>query len=837
MGNTLKKLPSKENNVKSPKCKTDNRIPPKIHGDKKKQSKTDKSNRSSNKEAQRNSKKDSKKLPAKGANTKKKASPVEGLNFGKPNTKSDGSDKSGKVKLKNQKTPVPPIKSKSLSKPNESGNVENINSKSALEYEGKSRKPSPPIKNAKAQCLTKGIKDKKTRKSDSSTKTQLSSPKSEKVGLERIQKISPEQKNTSTYTDASTTSTTKTIKVKLLKNTGNKKLTKKRSVRNAQLNTVKPPTDENIETTEDGLGQSHNIMIMVDEWKKEEEKLQKEYENAQERIRTSLREEHQAKAQAQTWRARLERLAVAHREKLFRQATLLRARLRSAEHRLVSTEKRAKKLVVTNSKLKGMIDVVKEEARSLRVESEKKRESARKELNEKLVSVEGDLRKLKERLKTSGMSELKSIADENKPAIICAIAGSGANNECDISTDMDADGHRMSEVHRKKVSPQKLKKTENLQTCNGLLNTKNAVHFPIPPTYIPTPSVNAFGFPPPSVLCGPAYSRYVSPSYVSYPPLTNSYASPPYMTGPSYPITNASLYQDIIPPIQPCFTMSHNKHRGTRGNRTVPDRYLGATLGSAKPRQKVGHQMEISDRLYNNPKNSDFNTNILQRIPCNRDLNKIAMNSQIKDLRVKDTSGRTINRPNVSSRRQPIRIPTAEIHNSSTNYDTSSASNSTRNPRCRVNQQYVVSEREVYNAYARSRHRPNTFLHDNDCENCDPVPTDEVVYPTGAVHNSSRKTDESPHSNGEGNRNELDSGAIFYKGISTEKKQNGTGTYFSSSLNSGKRNLSHTDTPSVVESAPTPYNERGYFGDFERSASTLEVARKRRIIGRRDRKL
>lgn len=42
-------------------------------------------------------------------------------------------------------------------------------------------------------------------------------------------------------------------------------------------------------------------------------RLQKDYEEAQQRIRLSVRQEHQAKAEAQNWRVQLEKLGHCHR--------------------------------------------------------------------------------------------------------------------------------------------------------------------------------------------------------------------------------------------------------------------------------------------------------------------------------------------------------------------------------------------------------------------------------------------------------------------------------------------------------------------------------------------
>ncbi|XP_078489203.1 uncharacterized protein LOC113474530 [Ciona intestinalis] len=89
------------------------------------------------------------------------------------------------------------------------------------------------------------------------------------------------------------------------------------------------------------------------EWKKDENRLLAEYKVAADRIRSSLRIEQRAKVEAQMWRSKLERIALEHRERLFRQAGSLRYRLRNAEDLLCYHELRERRMQATNEKMKG----------------------------------------------------------------------------------------------------------------------------------------------------------------------------------------------------------------------------------------------------------------------------------------------------------------------------------------------------------------------------------------------------------------------------------------------------------------------------------------------------
>ena len=82
-----------------------------------------------------------------------------------------------------------------------------------------------------------------------------------------------------------------------------------------------------------------------------------EYERAEQQIKNSQRDELRAKAEAQTWRDKLETLTIEHRKSLFRQAQTLHSRLHNAEKLLTYHEVRAKKLQMKNDKMKGISSV------------------------------------------------------------------------------------------------------------------------------------------------------------------------------------------------------------------------------------------------------------------------------------------------------------------------------------------------------------------------------------------------------------------------------------------------------------------------------------------------
>ena len=81
--------------------------------------------------------------------------------------------------------------------------------------------------------------------------------------------------------------------------------------------------------------------------------MQLEYYKAEQQIKNSQRDELRAKAEAQTWREKLEMLTAEHRKRLFKQAQSLHSRLHSAEKLLTYHEIRAKKLQMKNDKMKG----------------------------------------------------------------------------------------------------------------------------------------------------------------------------------------------------------------------------------------------------------------------------------------------------------------------------------------------------------------------------------------------------------------------------------------------------------------------------------------------------
>jgi len=153
-------------------------------------------------------------------------------------------------------------------------------------------------------------------------------------------------------------------------------------------------------------------------WHKEEElRLKEEYRVAEEKIRALLRDEQRAKADCQTWRAKLERLALEHRQRLFSHSSALRSRLEAAEKLVVHHENRARQLHDTNSKMKGLINAVKEEACAMRIECEKRRKQAQEEFDQKLTTVEEQLKKLKSKLGEEGKQPEengKSAVDNNK---------------------------------------------------------------------------------------------------------------------------------------------------------------------------------------------------------------------------------------------------------------------------------------------------------------------------------------------------------------------------------------------------------------------------------------
>nr|XP_026691728.1 uncharacterized protein LOC113474530 [Ciona intestinalis] len=133
-------------------------------------------------------------------------------------------------------------------------------------------------------------------------------------------------------------------------------------------------------------------------------RLLAEYKVASDRIRSSLRIEQRAKAEAQMWRSKLERIALEHRERLFRQAGSLRYRLRNAEDLLCYHELRERRMQATNEKMKGLIDSVKEEARSLRVESEKRRQATQRNFDEKLSTIACELDRIRSKMDNTRLS-------------------------------------------------------------------------------------------------------------------------------------------------------------------------------------------------------------------------------------------------------------------------------------------------------------------------------------------------------------------------------------------------------------------------------------------------
>ncbi|XP_076823486.1 uncharacterized protein LOC143469618 isoform X1 [Clavelina lepadiformis] len=142
------------------------------------------------------------------------------------------------------------------------------------------------------------------------------------------------------------------------------------------------------------------------DWEREEMRIRMEYEKAETQIRNSVMDEQRAKAQAQSWRSRLEKLTTEHRDRLFKQADSLHSRLRQAEKLLTYHEARAKRLHDKNSQMKDLINSVKEEARSLRVEGEKKRVASQRKFEEKFSAMEQQLVKLREKIKEANLKEL-----------------------------------------------------------------------------------------------------------------------------------------------------------------------------------------------------------------------------------------------------------------------------------------------------------------------------------------------------------------------------------------------------------------------------------------------
>ena len=77
-----------------------------------------------------------------------------------------------------------------------------------------------------------------------------------------------------------------------------------------------------------------------------------EYYKAEQQIKNSQLDELRPKAEAQTWREKLEMFTAEHRKRLFKQAQFLRSRLHSAEKLLNYHEICAKKLQMKNDRMK-----------------------------------------------------------------------------------------------------------------------------------------------------------------------------------------------------------------------------------------------------------------------------------------------------------------------------------------------------------------------------------------------------------------------------------------------------------------------------------------------------
>lgn len=366
-----------------------------------------------------------------------------------------------------------------------------------------------------------------------------------------------------------------------------------------------------------------------------------------------------------------------------------------------------------------MIDVVKEEARSLRVESEKKRETTRKHLNEKLILVEEELKKLRYRIGDSTRTEEARRSNQTEhtrttypqPSEDYAAdegLGNYTGNQQSIPNDTDPvgtviihSGTGSGGVNEKKMQVP----TSKLDSCYPINSAIPVGGLPIQNPYATTQGsylVNTNNVPYASKLYPSPPLRYDVNSHYNARPnaLFHSYAVPrpplpsfvhaghfQYYTN-GYPARNFTNVSRNNAGLQS--NQTHTNQGYTGGSGFAPTRQLGRARFNLPATRQVSNQVQppYSKAIMSKATEDNYTSD------CNKFTHSRIHNS------LNETQTRTH-----KAALPPVEIPITDKDDSSSAYDTCSSTYCRR-----MNQsddsgktQFLIRKKQVYSNYEREK--------------------------------------------------------------------------------------------------------------------------------------